>query len=113
MEVKKYKCNVTSYEIIYNFDQINSIAYFDKVNTDYKYPKAFFALLQHSIQNLMNLDCKYIHQYVSHEDYHLIAQLKTSFVMVNKFTDSVEIKSCIKDFIESFGVVMGIPNFID
>ncbi len=127
METTKYECNLTNYIVEFSLykDQLqNNYAILEKVETDYRYIKAFMALLRRSIVDLQKKGYSYIRQYIFESEYTELLKDKTSFIVkfnhphdkstpVKHHLDVVEIECKIEDFLENYGVAMGISNYVE
>lgn len=109
MDIQKiYKCSITGYFI--EFILKNECAYVNTIMTDYFNLKAFFVLLRNAIDSLIKLNIKTIRQTVSHEEWELYLSGKTSWRIIPYKTtmDIHEIECDINDFLQNYGVGIGI-----
>jgi len=107
METQKiYKCQLTGYFI--EFIIKDEYAYLNTVMTDYHNLKAFFVLLRNSVDSLIKLNIKKIKQTISHEEWELYLNGKTTWKIIKTTQEVHEIECDINDFLQNYGVGIGI-----
>lgn len=108
-----FDCPITKYAIEYIVDIDTKSAMLNTIICDYVNIKAFLALLRTSIDKLVNLNIEIIYQTVAHEEWENYLKNKTSWKIKKKDIEDVnqeiyELECSIKDFLENYGIGIGI-----
>jgi len=105
-----FKCPLTKYFIVYVVDIDNNYAYVNTIFTDYQNIKAFLALMRNSIEQLRNLKIDKIRQTVDNTEWQMYLKGKTSWIIISNdtFSNTSDIECSIGDFLENYGVGIGL-----
>lgn len=109
MEQQKiYKCAITGYFI--EFIVKDECAYINTIMTDYVNLRAFLILLRNAIDSLIKLNVKTVRQTISQEEWELYLYGKTTWKIIPYTTmmDINEIECDINDFLQNYGIGIGI-----
>lgn len=109
-EYKNFECPITKYSLEYVIDIQNHSALIKNINTDFVHLKAFVSLLRNSIDTLKKNDVKKIRQFVNDNDWKYLSQKNTSWnrILIMKQQDLYLIECPIEDFLENFGIGIGL-----
>ena len=108
-----FDCNITKYYI--EFILNNDKAYMNTINWDYLNIKPFLQLIRTAIEKLKkNNHIKKIVQTISLVDWDNFVNKNTTFEIINKDNklQICDIQCDIEDFLENFGIILGINDNI-
>lgn len=105
-----FKCPITKYAIEFVVNQEKKNAYLNLIVSDYKHLKPLFSLLRTSIDTLAKKDITIISQTVSKGEWDLYLKNKTTWKITShdKKSNIYDIECNINDFLENFGIGIGL-----
>ena len=103
-----YKCKLTQYFVEYI--ENDNIAYINAIGSDYKNLKAFLALLRSSVDNLKKKNICKIRQSVAFSEWenYLINKTTWEIKKIDNMMKIYEIECPIDDFLENYGIGIGL-----
>lgn len=103
-----YKCDITGYYLEYLYQ--DEIAYMYNISSDFTHIKPLIQLIRTSIDKLKEINIKKIVQTVSMEEWYNWINSETSFRIINNdlHLGICEICCDIEDFLENFGIIIGV-----
>lgn len=103
-----FKCKISGYFIEYIMN--DEIAYINMINCDFTQVKLFMHLIRSSIDELKNKNIKKISQTIDLNEWKENVEDKTTFelVKIDNQNNICDIQCDIDDFLENFGIVLGL-----